>query len=1424
MPQMVTGSQGQVLSLLEAFYGLAPSNGVYTNHLNYFQTNGATAYATALGNGFSGVSSTSLAGTVLGHLGLNASSIGNTPFQALSSALTQAFDAFSTARGQVVLNLVTLLGTLEADNVYGTAAKNFNQTLVAAQAYSSNAGNSTNSAVSPTNFAPVAADSNLSTTEDAISITGTVAATDANGDALTYSLVNAVNGVTFNSNGSFSVATSAADQAMDNGQSRVVSFQYKANDGALTSSPATVTVTIQGVNDAPVLSNVAASQTVVNQTGDLFSAATILDAEQNYTGGKLRVSGGATGTSYSFDPASTVTTAANVVLVNGVGVGTFTNADGVLSVTLNANANSTNLQSLLRSVQFNGTAGNYNFVAEVTDARGATGSQSAQTTIQPTGFAQPVISNLAGDEQLVSIAANALAFDKNQDASTNYVTQVGVGNVNQTRLTLSLSGDVDSTDGLALPGALNGANTVANVAGNFIYQDANGTQYNLGTVSGGLNNTPLVIALNSTNAKGVGGLNNGATATAVVYDAALSLALRQATFDANNTVGTDGLRTVNATLNGAGNVTVSASADVLVTAGGQINLTADSNTTLVNVQGDTNASFTAASTPVAASGINVFVGAAGTLTSEDNFSGGSTALDRVNVTLNADAGTPTIDRVERFIVTSTNNAAALDATNLSNSDGNAMRLDLQGSSNLAVTNLGSTFNRVDATASTAAVTLTTKNGQSLSVDTGTGATTITANDSVSVAAVVGVNALKLAETALLDVNGSADFNVTNLVSNLDAAGTTGGVNVQLGNAVDNTQSIVTGTGAVAVTGLALGDALAVNAALLADDTALTVQGAGTLVVTGLQGDAALTSLSGNATLSTAALANGKGVSVTLGSAQFTTVNADAANAGQATVTVNAAAAVAADFVAEAPPNPTVLENPVITLAGDAAIVVNNLQADVNAAATTAALTLNTLAGATLNATLGSGAAAIQGAATQVMVDAGALASALTFGQLAANPAPAVAFNGNAVVNNLGNVAGSSLNASQLNGQLSVNTDNGFNTAITLGSANTAAKVVTDLAGGAVAIDATTFNKTLTLSGAQSAAVTGFSSTLLANADVNGDNTPDPATGALSVTLAANANASVTAGNHSSLTVISGDADGPDADLALDGVRSTVTVNAAAITTDTNLAFNMSAGGFNANVVVNGVLGDAAAEVATDLDLSGSNELLSTGSVTINTGAIADGDVLSIRLGTHQNVTVAGDAATAGNGKVVLDAALATGGNFDANATTPDTNVQIRLSGDASFDVLNSTADVFADATSGGVRVLGSNGAQSIVGGSGNDILSGGAGNDTLTGGAGNDTLIGGAGLDVLTGGAGADVFRFAAGDSANGVGLRDQIIGFEISVDKIDLSAITNVNGFRDLSISNAGAGGITITYNDGSAVQQVELVGNFTGLSISAADFIFHP
>jgi len=95
-------------------------------------------------------------------------------------------------------------------------------------------------------------------------------------------------------------------------------------------------------------------------------------------------------------------------------------------------------------------------------------------------------------------------------------------------------------------------------------------------------------------------------------------------------------------------------------------------------------------------------------------------------------------------------------------------------------------------------------------------------------------------------------------------------------------------------------------------------------------------------------------------------------------------------------------------------------------------------------------------------------------------------------------------------------------------------------------------------------------------------------------------------------------------------------------------------------------------------------------------------------------------------------------------------------------------------------ITGTANADSLIGNGGNDTLHGNGGNDTLNGGPGDDTIHGDAGLDYIIGGAGQDTLhggserdRFVfqvTNDSLPAA--PDAIMDFETGIDRIDLSQI----------------------------------------------------
>jgi Ca2+-binding RTX toxin-like protein len=106
-------------------------------------------------------------------------------------------------------------------------------------------------------------------------------------------------------------------------------------------------------------------------------------------------------------------------------------------------------------------------------------------------------------------------------------------------------------------------------------------------------------------------------------------------------------------------------------------------------------------------------------------------------------------------------------------------------------------------------------------------------------------------------------------------------------------------------------------------------------------------------------------------------------------------------------------------------------------------------------------------------------------------------------------------------------------------------------------------------------------------------------------------------------------------------------------------------------------------------------------------------------------------------------------------------------------------------------ITGSSGRDTIKGLGGNDVLIAGAGNDQIDGGTGRDRIVGGLGSDLLLGGAGADIFAYLSVAESN-VASWDQIDDFDLTVDRIDLSAIdadTTTPGKQDFIWGGTGVG-----------------------------------
>ena len=163
-------------------------------------------------------------------------------------------------------------------------------------------------------------------------------------------------------------------------------------------------------------------------------------------------------------------------------------------------------------------------------------------------------------------------------------------------------------------------------------------------------------------------------------------------------------------------------------------------------------------------------------------------------------------------------------------------------------------------------------------------------------------------------------------------------------------------------------------------------------------------------------------------------------------------------------------------------------------------------------------------------------------------------------------------------------------------------------------------------------------------------------------------------------------------------------------------------------------------------------------------------------------------------------------NSTSGPRTTISNYEDPWEGDASGNIMLSGAN--------DTRVLGHGGNDHLLGGEGADRLEGGAGHDMLAGEEGADTLDGGTGDDDLWGGGGADTFVFQAGHGS------DTIEDFENGADGIDLTALTGITAFSDLSLAADGDDVvIDLTSHGGGTIRLAK-----TSLTdIDASDFTFY-
>ena len=309
------------------------------------------------------------------------------------------------------------------------------------------------------NETPVAQAGTGTGNEDA-DITGQLVATDADaGSSLTYSLVaDAAHGsVEVNTDGSYTYTPDANYNGSD-------SFTYKANDGTDDSNTATVTLTVNAVNDAPVmnLNGAALSYTENGTPAAIAPSATMTDLDStDFNGGSLTVSTGGNPVDQltignQGTGAGQISVSLGVVSYEGVAIGTFTGGSNGANLVVNFNsaaATQAAVQALLRDILYSSSSDNLSnstrtVTFTVVDGDGtASGGGDTDTDVaminvtavndaptigafKPTYAITRISTNAAGEQADIDSGTPVFSPDGSKIAFVSWATNLVAGDTN----------------------------------------------------------------------------------------------------------------------------------------------------------------------------------------------------------------------------------------------------------------------------------------------------------------------------------------------------------------------------------------------------------------------------------------------------------------------------------------------------------------------------------------------------------------------------------------------------------------------------------------------------------------------------------------------------------------------------------------------------------------------------------------------------------------------------------------------------------------------------------------------------------------------------------------------------------------------------------------------------------------------------------
>ncbi|MFN5118595.1 MAG: beta strand repeat-containing protein, partial [Cyanobacteriota bacterium] len=512
----------------------------------------------------------------------------------------------------------------------------------------------------------------------------------------------------------------------------------------------------------------------------------------------------------------------------------------------------------------------------------------------------------------------------------------------------------------------------------------------------------------------------------------------------------------------------------------------------------------------------------------------------------------------------------------------------------------------------------------INISTGNNDTTISASGDGDV---VSVNAEDMAAGTTLDLGGSADFAVRDVVADTDASGTSGDVSVSYGS-VEGEASIESGTGSLSISGSDSGDTLNIDASRMGEGEVLSASGAASQEVSGIVGDISASGLEGDLIVTTGYAEDGE-INISTGSSN-TTISAS----GEGDVVTIDAAAMDADST--------------LALSGTATFAATELEANIDASGTSGEVTLSygAVSDGAAEITTGSGTTTISGseAGDQLVIDASKLDASATLSQ-----------SGEADQLVSGLVG--DISASGLSGELTVNSGDSTDNAIRISTGSSNTTIVGTGSDDTISVDGDVMldNTMLELSGGASFVVTN----LEGNADLSGTS------GEVSLNYGnvGDGVASISLGSGSSS--VSGIDSGDRLEINASLLSEDVTLSASGAT-------SQEVSGVTATIDASGLSGELT---VTTGDSTDNAILISTGSNDTTINASGDGDVVSVNA---EEMAVGTTLDMRGSAEFAITDVVA---NTDASASTGSVSVSYgEVGGEASIQTGSGSLSISGGAS------------------------------------------------------------------------------------------------------------------------------------------------